>query len=458
MDSKHYDEDLDQIIESESPDQINRMILEKFSKKSGPQKSVSFYQSIIRLYEKYPSTTTELIETMCDWGYWKDYFMILLYSTNDNLNNYIYELCVTQINEDYENYKNEFQISTLAKWMPRYGKSFDKKIRCVKEFCNRLYPSLDWNNEDERNSAQMKYRKLLSTLNKSLDTVEIHLCSKEYEKIDFNKIPSRCLYNNMNRFLKNDITRSKLQIHLYKKYVKYDFKEFMDKAIKTHSDFEKAILKEVWNINKYDFKDQIENLIGANLKSTDVVIDTSKSMYDDKLISVSFGIALMASMYENKVIINAYDPYVITFGEKFNLFDNLNKISNECAFYDKINFEKIFEKELMKRKTLFAITNKPYVVPENYNAKPKIIYWELTKDKEVFEYTEPCKNFFYSYGNFYKTTTVVAIKRKENNNKISKIISNSDELGMCDLDKMMMYGITGLISINVIALSIVLNY
>jgi len=414
--------ELDDIIKSNDAGKIKEYVLERFSKRTGPQKSVSFYKTLVNLFESIPETTLELIDTIPDWGYWKDYFMILLYSENDKLDDYIYRLLIDQLNDDYDDYTfhGGSNVSMLAKWIPRQGKSFDKKFGFVNEICRRLYP------KDSPNVAKTKYRKMVSTLNKHLGTPEIYLCSKEYDKIDFNKVPSRCLHRNMKTFLGNDVTKTKLQTHLFKKYVALDFKGFMDKIIfKNPSDFEKGVLLSVWNINNLDYADQIDALLGVNVKKSDVLIDTSKTMYDSKLLSISIGLAMLSSYFGNKVIINAYDPYHLKINQ-FRLFETIDDISKECAYSATINYNKVIENGMLTNGNgLIVITNRPYK-HEPYDSNIKTTYWHLTNDTEKMYISNPHAKLTVKSGNFYNTTVVSEVKNNQNKMIIGKIIHPTD--------------------------------
>ena len=46
----------------------------------------------------------------------------------------------------------------------------------------------------------MTFRKLLSKLNRSLDTVQIKMCNDDWDKINFSTITSRTLYKNLKTF------------------------------------------------------------------------------------------------------------------------------------------------------------------------------------------------------------------------------------------------------------------
>jgi hypothetical protein len=411
-------------FESKSVKEIKEYIMEKFTKKNGPQKSVSFYKAIVQFYKIYPETASKIINSIPEWGYWKDYNFLILYG-NQEMKDYVYQLWIDQLISDFNSYDNLQQISMLAKWIPRYGKSFDKKTGCVKQFCAKFYP------EKETVKALIQYRRDIAMLNKYLGTTEIYLCSKEYEKIDFDTMPKRCLYRNMKTFLKVPELNSKLQQYFYKQYVKLDLKGFIDYLVfKKTNKLEKDILKEVWNINKYDYCDQIYNLIGQNIKTCDVMIDTSKRMYDEKLISISFGIALLASFYKNKVYINAYEPYCIDFEKSFDLFKNINLISQECAYFEKMNIKEMIKNDDLKKSTLLVVTNKLIARDEikELPKKKKIIYWYVSVDEKELTEIEVTNKFTFVEGNFYNARVIKKEKEKKSKDNINNIIEKSDEI------------------------------
>ncbi len=413
------------ILKSGNNDQIKNLILENFSKKNGPKKSYSFYISLANLYDEYPQMARDLIDTIPEWGYWKDYFLLLTACKNPDLEDYIYDLLANQLEEDMSNHESGQDISNLAKWIPKQSKSFDKKLNFVTNICKRLYP------DDKPITARKKYRKIVSALNKKLGTTEILLCSQNYSEIDFDKVPNLCLKKNMKTFLKNNESRNKLHKHLFKKYIKLDFKGFLDKVVfRTPSNFEKDILRDVWRINRFDFCDQIEELIGVNPKNADVVIDMSHKMYNEKLINIPVGVAALANSFGNNVIVNAYSPYKLELsGDRYNSLEYFDKISQECADYEFINFEEILntERNLVKKKNLLVVTNKAPRINDTYNGKPKIIYWMLTKDNQPIIDNDYEDGMVVRYGNFYDTKNYSKEITNKNKDAISNIITNSNE-------------------------------
>lgn len=422
--------------ENECKENIKNLILTYFKKRRGPKKAFKFYKVIIELYETYPLTILDLIDSIKKWGYWKDYFIILLMNKNKDLELYIYDLIIKQLEKDIDNFRNKKRISTLVKWIPKEGKSFDKKLNFIKNICQRIFPN------DQPFTARRKYRKMISKMNKSLGTAEIFACSKNYDDIDFKKIPTLALKKNKNTFLKDEMAKSKLNKFLFKKYIKMNYRKFLNQVIYRKIDeFDRGILKDVWTMNRLDYYDQIKDIIGIDLKKTNVMLDMSKSMYDKKYNIISIGIALLANSFKNNVAINCHDPYLIKFStNRFAFYENIDKITSETVYHDKININKLVEKNILKkRRKLLIITDKDIGCIDDciddctdngidkVGNKVKIIYWKLTDNNKIETINKNDKDnddFIIKTGNLYyhKNNTNRKIKT------ISKIIDKSNEL------------------------------
>ena len=85
------------IINSNDPEQLKRFIINNSHNKNKSSKSSYFYATLGALYAYKPDTVINLIDTMHDWGYWKDYFLVIVHSKNEELNDYIYDFCISQL-------------------------------------------------------------------------------------------------------------------------------------------------------------------------------------------------------------------------------------------------------------------------------------------------------------------------------------------------------------------------
>ncbi|NDB61316.1 DUF2828 family protein [bacterium] len=149
--------------------------------------------------------------TVHQYGSWKDlkYFCEYCKSKGDTVNSELIQYSVYLINEqlkrDYAAFlSNSTDVSLAAKWAPREKSSF-----------GWLYEALATNYFNEfletaRNDVQLRkailkckteYRKVLSSLNRYIDTLQVRQCSKDWMHIDFNKVTSISLLKQKKAFL-----------------------------------------------------------------------------------------------------------------------------------------------------------------------------------------------------------------------------------------------------------------
>jgi Mg-chelatase subunit ChlD len=146
------------------------------------------------------------------YGSWKDIKYFCQYLNDRGYPNeafplitYAIEITNEQIRRDYANLvSNSNDISLAAKWIPREKSAFGWLFENLAT--NYFSYFLDTaNTEDRRVRAVLKckteYRKLLSSLNKNIDTVQIKQCAHEWSNIDFNKATSITLSKQKKAFL-----------------------------------------------------------------------------------------------------------------------------------------------------------------------------------------------------------------------------------------------------------------
>ena len=145
------------------------------------------------------------------YGSWKDikYFCEYCKSQGDAASHpliqYAINLTNKQLSKDYANFvSNSTDISLAAKWVPREKSSF----RWLFESLSTDYFShflATANNDVSRQKAVLKckteYRKVLSALNKHIDTVQVKQCAHEWTNINFNKTTSITLTKQKKAFL-----------------------------------------------------------------------------------------------------------------------------------------------------------------------------------------------------------------------------------------------------------------
>ena len=177
------------------------------------------YVMIYTWYIFYPELAKFALRCLVDigdktkhqYGSWKDIKHFCEYCrTQDEqfthlLVQYAIKITNEQLKKDYENYiSNSTDISLVAKWIPREKSSFGW-LYCklaTDYFTNYLATA---NNDVRFKKATSKcktdYRKILSTLNKHIDTLQIKQCGLNWSSIDFHKVTSISISKQKKAFL-----------------------------------------------------------------------------------------------------------------------------------------------------------------------------------------------------------------------------------------------------------------
>ena len=186
------------------------------------------------------------------YGSWKDikYFADYCKKHDEEEESPIIQKCIrltnTQLRKDIENMNNgeHSKISLCAKWIPRESSQFSwffkKLARDFFDGPNSYFKTAYYNTPVDKDAIKrgekkgyMEYRKIITSINKVLDTVQIKQCGGEWSKIDHNKTTSITLMRNKKAFLnvkKNDKQRSALEDRIQ---CAANFKEYISGQIKT---------------------------------------------------------------------------------------------------------------------------------------------------------------------------------------------------------------------------------
>ena len=146
------------------------------------------------------------------YGSWKDIKYFCQFCKDRKFNNsthnliqYAVQITNEQISADYANLiSNSSDISLAAKWIPREKSSFGWLFeQLATNFYSHILVTAK--NDNSRQKAILKckteYRKILSALNKQIDTVQIKQCGRRWAEIDFDKTTSITLSKQKKAFL-----------------------------------------------------------------------------------------------------------------------------------------------------------------------------------------------------------------------------------------------------------------
>jgi len=149
------------------------------------------YDMLAALDKKQHALSLALLPLFSHYGCWKDLFVL---GQNLAFKETVLDLTVKQFAADNAAIKTEGgKISLLAKWAPR-EKSFNGLL--AKWLANRLFP-----NSAILSERMKMYRKMVSALNKHIDTVEVKMCDRHFADIEPSHVPGRALQKYRKAFL-----------------------------------------------------------------------------------------------------------------------------------------------------------------------------------------------------------------------------------------------------------------
>lgn len=149
--------------------------------------------------------------TIHQYGSWKDlkYFCEYCKSKGDNIHSELVQYAILLTNEqlkkDYTNFLSEnTDISLAAKWAPREKSSFGWLYEALATNYFKEFVETACTTEQTKKAVlkcKTEYRKVLSKLNRHLETLQIKQCSHTWKSIDFNKVTSISLSKQKKSFL-----------------------------------------------------------------------------------------------------------------------------------------------------------------------------------------------------------------------------------------------------------------
>lgn len=144
------------------------------------------------LATNHPELMVALLELVPEYTRWDNLIRMV---GNKNVWNEVVSIIDEQLAEDVKGFKNNQSISLLAKWMPsEWTRDKEKK----------KYHSLL---RGELGLSKREYRKLMSSLRRYLDVVEVKMSGKEWSEIDYETVPSKANLKYNSAFLKHDEER-----------------------------------------------------------------------------------------------------------------------------------------------------------------------------------------------------------------------------------------------------------
>lgn len=275
-------------------------------------------------------------------------------------------------------------MSFAAKWVPRekskYGWLYEKMVI---QWYSSIYPAMlsSAKTTEKYDSAilkcKMNYRKMVSALNKELDTVEVKQCSHKWSEINPENVPNNTLYKQKKAFLNiNSNMQPRLDTMFSDDRVKcsLNFKNYLNEKSKTviHesisqsgtvmtfdiSVMEKCAISLCLKMNDPEIIDkkaidlQIQFLNSQWEKYTKDIVPTNfipvicKNAFLDNGASPFLGLSCLIAKVSKRVMIMSDNPIWVELSDCPDFFSMVNKIYHSfCGPISDIasNIDNIFE-------------------------------------------------------------------------------------------------------------------
>ena len=305
-----------------------------------------------------------IVEFIPEFGRYDDMFVFM----NTKYEKIVVDFIRAQLTQDLAYRKEGKPITLLAKWMPSINTSNKETVKLARKLANAL------------NLSQRDYRKTLSDLRAYNNIVERQMCAKEWDEIDYNKVPSRANVKYNDAFLRNDEQRRRDYLAALRIGVDKDGNEV---KINSSVNFPHDILHmykgervSYWEMKIKPYDEAIEQLWKNlkqmdGLKNTIVVRDDSGSMLSTigntnisaYEVATALGIYCAqhnSDAYRNKIISFSETPRYLDFSKYVSLYDIYNYL-NEHSEVANTNIEGVFDLVL---RTAVENNLKPEELPE----------------------------------------------------------------------------------------------
>lgn len=279
----------------------------------GGQGERRFFRVCLKyLADNHPEYLKKNLHLISEFGRWDDILVLL----DTKLKNDVLDVIAKQWEIDI---KSEHP-SLMAKWLPSVKSLKAEKRRWVAWIYRRL--GLD----------SHQYRKMRSKLLRKLDVVEVKMSLNQWDKINYNHVPSRAMLLYRNALFRHDEER-------FKKYLEAVAAGRAKVNARTLYPYEivEQILHKYWRLTSDDIKlfneqwKALPDYIGDKQENSIAVVDTSGSMHGRPIaVAISLGMYLAErnkGPFHNHFITFSAEPELQQITGK-NIAEKVNNLSH----------------------------------------------------------------------------------------------------------------------------------
>lgn len=310
-----------------SPLDTMRLIAQKRDCRGGSGEKKAFYESIRWTVENHPEAASAFIPLVPHFGTWKDGFLCFC---DTSLEKQWLQFVANQLKEDLkaldavDGKDSKTSVSLCAKWVPSERSSLNKRLNGVYD---RLVEAMEFEGGVSNQTRKHFRTAYLTPIRQYINIVERMMCGKQWEHIDYQKVPSVAMNRLRKAFKRNDPER---------------FQSFLDdvssgkKTIKASQLFPHEMVRHYYKNRAFDqvideqWKAYVEKTSElGQLDKAVIVSDVSGSMEcnDGLPMMVSIALGLLISTLTN----GPFNGTVITFetSPKFHKIDTKQSLKDQ---------------------------------------------------------------------------------------------------------------------------------
>ena len=195
------------------------------------------------LFVNFKGVAINNIRHISEYGYWKDLINIPCKDNPETpIVNEICKLFATQLKEDMTAMKEGRKCSLAAKWIPSVNSKLSKSLGIPRRVC------YDMMLETKTPCSDLR-KQVITPLRKYIDIVEKKMCERNWNQIDYSRVPSLAMTKYRNAFGRNDEDR---------------FDEYLERVYSGDSKINTQALSPVDLMLAYNRKDSEDKVLEAN--------------------------------------------------------------------------------------------------------------------------------------------------------------------------------------------------
>ena len=287
------------------------------------------------LADAYPGYVARLIPLVGEYGRFDDLLPLLDTREREDVSKYLTETMIS----DFKKMEENKPISLLAKWLP----SINTSNKDQRRYANILIKKLQ---EKDKTFNAGRYRKALSKMRTYLDVVEKKMCANEWDKINYEAVPSKANLIYKDAFLRHDEERRQSYLESLKKgEAKINAKKLFPYEIYHKADSYDETLQQLWN-NLPQLKNNSESVLvvadGSGSMEWTNVGNTNVTALDVANSLAIYFAERAKGEFRNTYITFSSRPQLVHFREGDTLYNKKQTalLHNECS---NTNIEKTFD-------------------------------------------------------------------------------------------------------------------